>query len=94
MYFFTCWNLSLHEKRFHQFIFTAHNHTRKPFEPFSDSDFRLCVQPFDHKGKLVSRDMSLLDTFKQMRIQLWRQIPAENFWHELFAVEPSCHGRL
>ena len=39
------------------------------------------------------RYVSLLNTFKQMRIQLSGQIAAENFWHELLAVKSPGHGR-
>ncbi len=94
MNLFACWNLSRHEKSFHQFIFTTHNHPWKLLEPFPVWDFRLRVQPFDHQGKLVSRYVSLLDAFQQMRIQLSGQIAAENFLHELPAVKSPGHGRL
>ena len=94
MNFFAHGSLSRHGKSFHQFIFTAYNHAWKLFEPFPAWNFRLRVQPFDHQGKLVSRYVSLLDAFKQMRISLSGQFAAENFWHELLAVKPPSHGRL
>ena len=91
---FTGWNLPWHEKSFYQLIFATHNHARKLFEPFPGWNFRLRIESFDHQGKLVSRYMSLLDPFEQMRIQMSRQIAAENFGHELLAVKPPSHGRL
>jgi hypothetical protein len=48
MNFFSDWNLTRREKRFHQFILATHDHARKLFELFPGWDFGLRVQPFDH----------------------------------------------
>jgi hypothetical protein len=87
-------NLARHGKSFYQISFTALHHARTFFEPFPARNFRLGIQPSNHQQKLVSRNVSLLDTFKQMRIQRSRQILAENFWHGSLAIKSTRHGRF
>lgn len=92
MDFLPGWHLSGYEESFYQLSLTANDHAVKSLKPFAFRDLRLCIEPVDHKGKLLPGNVAMLDAIEQMRIQMLGQIPASNPWHISIAVKPACHG--
>ncbi len=82
------------EKNLDQLTLASHQYCRKSFESSALRHVRVRIHPSQSQSQLLTRNISLLNSIDQMRVQRrWEVLPV-NVWHNSLAIKPTGHGGL
>ena len=87
-------NLPRDKKSFDQLALAAHQGLRETLEPLALGHFWVGIHPSQHQHELPPRNLPLLDSFEQVRVQTRRQILTAYLRHESLAIKSAGHGGL